>query len=133
MVSQLIGFDRIRFLDNISFSGCSDRLYMFFHINTGKGKQQLHDPHRWATRKILCKTRFNGQEKADRIALIKSKAQDLALVIRLPDAGSGIHEVNAAASAGNHVFRPNQLASGNIMLSWLTTKSQFLHLDVQCS
>ena len=84
-------------------------------------------------RKFCVNRKSNGQEKADKIALIKSKAQDLALVIRLPDAGGGIHEVNAATVAGNHVLRPNQLASGNIMLSWLTTKSQFLHLDVQCS
>jgi len=73
----------------------------------------------WQPRKFCAIRKSNGQEKADRIALIKSKVQDLTLVIRLPDAGGGIHEVNDATVAGNHVLIPNQLASGNIMLSWM--------------
>lgn len=38
------GNDRIRFLDNIGFAEVNDHLHIFFHINTGKGKIQLHDP-----------------------------------------------------------------------------------------
>lgn len=38
------GRDRIRFLDNIDFSGLDDRLSILFHINTGKGRKYLHDP-----------------------------------------------------------------------------------------
>ncbi len=38
------GRDRIRFLDNINFTDCNNHLDIFFHINTGKGELQLHNP-----------------------------------------------------------------------------------------
>lgn len=38
------GKDRVRFLDNIDFSNVCDYLNIVFHINTGKGKKQLHNP-----------------------------------------------------------------------------------------
>lgn len=38
------GKDRIKFLDSIDFSDVIDQLYIVFHINTGRGKLQLHDP-----------------------------------------------------------------------------------------
>ena len=38
------GNDRIRFLDNINLTDFNEHLQIFFHINTGKGKLQLHDP-----------------------------------------------------------------------------------------
>lgn len=50
------GKDRIRFLDNIDFSSLSGHLYIFFHINTGKGKIQVHDPdgyYSWETWEYL--------------------------------------------------------------------------------
>lgn len=38
------GNDRVRFLDHIDFTNFSSRLYIFFHISTGKGRKQLHSP-----------------------------------------------------------------------------------------
>lgn len=37
------GRDRIRFLDGIDFAGCDSCLYIFFHINTSKGKLRWHN------------------------------------------------------------------------------------------
>lgn len=38
------GKDRVRFLDSIDFSDFDNYPYVFFHVNTGKGKLQLHQP-----------------------------------------------------------------------------------------
>lgn len=38
------GRDRSRFLDGIDFSDLDNRLFILFHINTGKGEKHLHDP-----------------------------------------------------------------------------------------
>lgn len=76
-IIQLVwpGRDRIRFLDTLDFSNFGNHLYIAFHINTGIGEVQLHDPdghipwETWEYRNpfsrhpcfvLLCPDHFNG-------------------------------------------------------------------------
>jgi len=66
--------------------------------------------------------------------LRNSKVLNLALGAVLPDGGGGIHEENAASPSGNIISRHSSACFREQQAeAWFTTKSQFLHLDVQCS